>query len=143
MLTLIKPEQMRATLVAGLGCQRGCPADVMLELIESSLRVHGLELQDLCALASIDLKNNEPGLLELARRLRLPLTVFSAQQLSSYEAQLTHRSLTAFEHTGCYGVAESAALALASRSGPARLLIPRTNNRQATFALASTLLDSR
>ena len=69
MLTLIKPEQMRATLVAGFGCQRGCPADVMLELIESSLRVHGLELQDLCALASIDLKNNEPGLLELARRL--------------------------------------------------------------------------
>ncbi len=115
----------------------------MLELIEHSLRGHDLELQDLSALASIDLKSDEPGLLELALRLRLPLTVFSAQQLNAYEAQLTHRSLTTFEHTGCYGVAESAALALANRSGPARLLIPRVNNRQATFALASTLLDSR
>ena len=134
---------MRPTLVAGLGCQRGCSADAMLELIESSLRVHDLELQDLTALASIDLKSNEPGLLDLARLLRLPLTVFNAQQLTSYEAQLTHRSLTAFEHTGCYGVAESAALALASRSGPARLLIPRVKNQQATFALASTLVDSR
>ena len=134
---------MRPTLVAGLGCQRGCPADVMCELIEFSLQGHGLELQDLSALASIDLKRNEPGLLELARRLRLPLTVFSAQQLTSHEAQLTHRSLTAFEHTGCYGVAESAALALASRSGPARLLIPRVKNQRVTFALASTLLDSR
>ncbi|WP_341519988.1 cobalamin biosynthesis protein [Pseudomonas sp. G.S.17] len=143
MPNLIKPDQSRPTLVAGLGCQRGCSAGVMLELIESSLRSHDLELQDLSALASIDLKSNEPGLLELARRLRLPLTVFSAQQLNPYEAQLTHRSLTAFEHTGCYGIAESAALALASRSGAARLLIPRVNNRQATFALASTVLDSR
>ena len=54
MLTLIKPEQMRATLVAGLGCQRGCCAGVMLELIEHSLRGLGLALQDLSALASID-----------------------------------------------------------------------------------------
>jgi len=115
----------------------------MLELIEHSLRGLGLALQDLSALASIDLKSDEPGLLELAQQLGLPLMTFSAAQLSAYEAHLTHRSMTTFEHTGCYGVAESAALALANRSGPARLLIPRVNNRQATFALASTVLDSR
>jgi len=115
----------------------------MLELIEQSLRGHDLELHDLSALASIDLKSNEPGLLKLAEQLGVPLMMFSAAQLNAYEAHLTHRSLTTFEHTGCYGVAESAALALANRSGPARLLIPRINNRQATFALASTLLDSR
>lgn len=130
-------------LVAGLGCQRGCSANALLELIEHSLRDHGLQLQALGALASIDLKSDEPGLFELARQLDLPLRFFSAAQLQPYEAQLTHRSPVAFQHTGCYGVAESAALALASRSGTAALLIPRVNSQLATFALAYTLPHGR
>lgn len=140
---MIKPDQLRPTLVAGLGCQRGCSANALLELIEHSLRNHGLQLKDLAALASIDLKSDEPGLLELARQLGLPLGLFSAAQLQPYEAQLTYRSSVTFQHTGCYGVAESAALALASRSGKAALLIPRVNSRPATFALAYTLPYSR
>jgi cobalt-precorrin 5A hydrolase len=139
MPNLITPDGRGPTLVAGLGCQRGCSARVLIELIESCLLQHELQLQDLGALASIDIKSSEPGLQELAHQLGLPLTFFSAEQLMSHESSLTHRSQTAFEHTGCYGVAESAALALASCSGPARLIIPRANNRQATFALASTL----
>ena len=127
-------------LVAGLGCQRGCSAQGLLELIEQTLHRNQLQLQDLSALASIDLKSDEPGLLELARQLGLPLTLFSTSQLAPFEAQLTHRSVMAFQHTGCHGVAESAALALASDFGPATLLIPRVNSQHATFALASATL---
>ncbi|NNG65578.1 cobalamin biosynthesis protein CobE, partial [Pseudomonas fragi] len=47
-------------------------------------------------------------------------------------------SARAFALTGCFGVAESAALALAEQLGgaPARLLITRQNSSVATFALA-------
>lgn len=133
---MIRPEAARPTRIVGLGCQRGCSADQLLELIQQSLHRAGLSLDDVSALASIDLKAQEPGLLQLASRLDLPLKCFNASELVVHEAQLSHRSEVAFTHTGCHGVAESAALALASESGPAQLLITRQKSPQATFALA-------
>jgi cobalt-precorrin 5A hydrolase len=128
-------------LVIGLGCRRGCPLASLRELIDSSLVRHGLDIQAITALASIDLKSAEPGLLELSETLGVPLVFFSAEELSGVEGQLSHRSQASLEATGCYGVAESAALTLASRlsDAPARLVITRQKNSHATFALASQL----
>ncbi|TWC18517.1 MULTISPECIES: cobalamin biosynthesis protein [unclassified Pseudomonas] len=125
-------------LVVGLGCQRGCPASVLRILLDETLQAHGIALEAVGALASIDLKRDEPGLLELAGQLGLPLTFFSAAQLAGYRERLSHPSQVAFERTGCYGVAESAALALAERLGKttATLRIPRQKCAQATLALA-------
>ncbi len=126
------------TLVVGLGCQRGCDVDTLLGLFDTALAEGGIERQRVTALASIDRKRDEPGVLALARLLNLPLQCFSAAQLAAYEDRLSHKSTVAFAHTGCYGVAESAALALAEQlcGGPARLLITRRKTVQATFALA-------
>ncbi|WHS58456.1 cobalamin biosynthesis protein [Pseudomonas sp. G2-4] len=125
-------------LVVGLGCQRGCPASTLRALLDQTLLAHGIALDQVQALASIDLKRDEPGLLELARQLMLPLTCFSARQLAGYQDRLSHRSEIAFERTGCYGVAESAALALADQLGtkPATLLISRQKAPSVTLALA-------
>ncbi|WP_210643883.1 cobalamin biosynthesis protein [Pseudomonas sp. Tri1] len=127
-------------LVVGLGCQRGCPASTLRALLDQALLAHGVALDQVRALASIDLKRDEPGLLELAEQLALPMTCFSAEQLADYRERLSHRSEIAFERTGCYGIAESAALALADQLGttPAMLLIPRQKGPMSTLALART-----
>ncbi|PMU12466.1 MULTISPECIES: cobalamin biosynthesis protein [unclassified Pseudomonas] len=126
------------TLVVGLGCQRGCPVSTLRALLDQALQAHKIELHQIKALASIDLKREEPGLIELAEQLALPLQYFSCEQLAVYQPQLSHRSDIAFERTGCYGVAESAALALAEHlaQAPAKLLISRQKFAQATLALA-------
>ncbi|MEB0076194.1 cobalamin biosynthesis protein [Pseudomonas sp. CCI3.2] len=136
---------MSTTLVVGLGCQRGCPASLLLELMEQNLAAHGFLIEAITALASIDQKSAEPGLLALATQLALPLVFFSSAELADFDAQLSHRSALAFAHTGCHGVAESAALALAQRlSGhPGTLLINRSKNRRATFALAGDVPNRR
>ncbi|MFK3799118.1 MULTISPECIES: cobalamin biosynthesis protein [unclassified Pseudomonas] len=133
--------RQRPILVIGLGCQSGCPVSVLMGLIEVTLLEHRLALSDITALASIDSKSNEAGLLELAEQLALPLTFFSAEQLAVFEPRLSHRSQIAFDNTGCYGVAESAALALAAQlgDGAATLMIERRNSSRATFALAGSL----
>lgn len=138
-------DLIMTTLVVGLGCQRGCPASLLLELMQLSLQAHGVAVTSISALASVDQKSAEPGLLELAKQLELPLVFFSAAELADVEGLLTHRSPLAFAHTGCHGVAESAALVLAQRigGGPATLLIPRQKNRQATFALAGDTPNRR
>ncbi len=126
------------TLVVGLGCQRGCDVQTLLALFNAALADGGIERQRITALASIDLKRDEPGLLALAQALDLPLQCFSAEQLATYESRLSHKSAVAFAHTGCHGIAESAALALAEHltHAPAHLLITRKKTAQATFALA-------
>jgi cobalt-precorrin 5A hydrolase len=128
------------TLVVGLGCQRGCPVSTLRALLDQALQAHQIELRQVKALASIDLKRDEPALFELAEQLGLQMMYFSSEQLARYQPRLSHRSDIAFERTGCYGVAESAALALAEQlaNGPARLLIPRQKYAQATLALAAT-----
>nr|WP_272903929.1 cobalamin biosynthesis protein [Pseudomonas petrae] len=125
--------------VVGLGCQRDCSALGLRQLMEDGLRECRLELQDIAALASIDGKADEAGLLELGHALGLTVGFFSAGDLAAYETQLSHRSELAFERTGCYGVAESAALAMATRltGSPATLVIPRRKSPHATFALAT------
>lgn len=137
------PASPETCLAIGLGCHSDCPAGVLLELIEASLAQHDLNLAAVSGLASIDNRRQTQGLLQLAERLQLPLVFFSAEQLRAFEPQLTHRSALTFAHTGCYGVAESAALALASQMGPApaRLLIEYRKTRQATFALALSTVE--
>lgn len=126
------------TLVVGLGCQRGCPVSTLRALLDQALQAHNIELHEIKALSSIDLKRDEPALIELAKQLGLQMMFFSSEQLAAYQSQLSHHSQIAFERTGCYGVAESAALALAEQltNAPAKLLIPRQKYAQATLALA-------
>lgn len=122
---------------AGFGCRRGCPADTLETLLRQALANQGLALADLQGIASISLKADEPGLQQLAERLDLPLVLYDTAQLQPYEPQLSHRSATAHAHSGCWGVAESAALALAcQRAGTARLLLKRQILGPATLALA-------
>ncbi|WP_339500411.1 cobalamin biosynthesis protein [Pseudomonas canadensis] len=125
-------------LVVGLGCQRGCDVHTLLGLFNTALAEGSIDRDKITALASIDLKKDEPGILALAETLNLPLHCFSAEQLTTFEDRLSHKSEIAFAHTGCYGIAESTALALAEHlaGGPARLLITRKKTAQATFALA-------
>ena len=131
-------------LYAGIGCRRGCPASELAELLLQVLDAQGLALTALAGLASIDGKQGEAGLRQLARQLGLPLAFFSAAQLAPFEDQLSQRSRTAWQHSGCWGVAESAALAMAAsmRPGPVRLQVARQASSRATLALAcSTALD--
>ena len=132
-------------LVIGLGCRRGCSAQALRALIEQSLARAGLALDGVQALASIDLKRDEPGLVLLAALLGLGLEVFSAAQLDRYGPQLSLHSAIAYEQTGCFGIAESAALALAEQlaGAPASLLITRQHTAEATFALACARQNPR
>ncbi|WP_430309919.1 cobalamin biosynthesis protein [Pseudomonas sp. PONIH3] len=124
-------------LYAGFGCRRGCPVETLAVLLRQTLTSHALPLSALKAIASIKPKAREPGLLALAERLGLPFICFDSSHLATFEPLLSQRSTIAYAQTGCWGVAESAALALAGRSGTEpRLRVPRQGLRGATLALA-------
>ena len=127
-------------LVAGLGCNRGCPLEPLLALLDQTLTGHGLRRGDLSALASIELKRDEKGMHELAAELGLPITFYPVAVLSEYGDRLSRKSEIVFRETGCYGVAEAAALAhaerLISQDFRAELIISKQKNADATLAVA-------
>lgn len=125
-------------LVAGLGCVRGCAQVTLGALLDEALRSAARSETPLSAIASIDLKRNEPGLLDLGAARGIPCAFYSAAELLRYDDRLSARSEVVYRETGCYGVAEAAALAHAERlaNGPAELLLPKRKTAGATVALA-------
>lgn len=72
-------------VVAGIGCRRDTPFSLINTLLHRQLAASGLDPLALREIGSISLKQNEPGLLELAASLRVPFQVFSADELRRHE----------------------------------------------------------
>ena len=145
------------SLVAGMGCRRGAPLEHLEELLTETFRAHRLSMDSLACIATADLKGDEPGLLQLAERLGVPLRTFSAPQLNAmFDAETAAvpapsvaandaagpaddaairptPSPRAHRLVGVWGVAEPAALLA---SGAKSLLVPRQATGQATIAIA-------
>jgi cobalt-precorrin 5A hydrolase / precorrin-3B C17-methyltransferase len=121
-------------LALGIGCERGCEADEIAMLAEESLAEAGLAAAAVAAVVSIKLKRAEPSIHALAQRLGVPARFFSAERLLTETPRLTEKSEAAFRATGCWGVAEGAALAAAGLDGA--LIVPKRKSRRATCAIA-------
>ncbi|WP_199616028.1 cobalt-precorrin 5A hydrolase [Paenibacillus alkalitolerans] len=96
------------TLVVGIGCNRGTPAAEIEQVILETMRELKLSPKSIRNLASIDLKKDEPGLLELCAKYKWKLETYTPQQLN--QIPLRNPSETVYKYTGAYGVSEPAAL---------------------------------
>jgi cobalt-precorrin 5A hydrolase / precorrin-3B C17-methyltransferase len=121
-------------LALGVGCERGCTADELNALADATLAEHGLAAGSVAVVVSLDLKTDEPAVHALAARLGIPARFFSAEELRAETARLASPSETVFRETGCYGVAEGAALAAVGPNGA--LVAAKCKSRRATCAVA-------
>ncbi|MFI1708984.1 precorrin-3B C(17)-methyltransferase [Streptomyces griseoruber] len=106
------------SLVVGVGASRGAPAEEVLEVIESALREAGLSPRSVASLATVDAKAEEPGILEAAARLGVPVVTYTAGELAS--VAVPNPSDAPLAAVGTPSVAEAAAL----REG-GELLVPK------------------
>ena len=79
----------RQPIALGLGCDRGTPAATLVWAVVDALASCGAALADVAAVASINLKADEPGLLELARWQGWTIHFYAAAEL----AAVANRSL--------------------------------------------------
>ncbi|MDB1088448.1 precorrin-3B C(17)-methyltransferase [Streptomyces sp. ACA25] len=126
------------SLLVGVGASRGVPADEILTLLERTLAGAGLSPRSVAGLATVEAKAGEPGLLEAARRLGLPLTTYSADRLAGVE--VPHPSEHPLRAVGTPSVAEAAALTAAGAGGalvvPKQKSAPEGRPAMATCAVA-------
>ena len=125
-------------LALGLGCDRGTPAATIRQAIDEALARAGATLADVEAVASIDLKADEAGLLEVARACGWTLRFYAAAELA--QVMVPNPSETVRKHTGTPSVSEAAAL-LAAGTDLSHLLIEKhrlrgPDGRNATVSIA-------
>lgn len=125
---ILRPQ----TLVAGIGCNRGTSTEEIRTLLTQVLRDFGLAEKSLATLASISIKHDEPGLLELARELGLPLVFFEKDELKQAQGIQTPSKIVE-KHIGVNSVCEAAAI-LAARQG--KLIVPKHSTPNVTVAIA-------
>jgi cobalt-precorrin 5A hydrolase/precorrin-3B C17-methyltransferase len=121
-------------LALGTGCERGCSTEEIVDLAHSALAEAGLAAGAVAAVVSVELKLAEPAIHALAAELGVPARFFPASRLLIETPRLSERSPAAFRATGCWGVAEGAALAAAGPDG--LLVVPKRKSRRATCAIA-------
>ncbi|MEU1515321.1 precorrin-3B C(17)-methyltransferase [Streptomyces sp. NPDC005811] len=106
------------SLVVGVGASRGAPAEEVLDVIEGALREAGLSPRSVASLVTVDAKAGEPGILEAAARLGVPVVTYAAGELAA--VAVPNPSDAPLAAVGTPSVAEAAAL----REG-GELLVPK------------------
>ena len=120
-------------LVVGAGCSRGCPAEELLALIGAVLAEAGARPDAVRALATVDRRADEPGMVAAARHHGWPLVTHPAPALR--DVAVPTPSAVVASHLGTASVAEAAALLSA---GGDTLLVTKRRSAHATCALAAT-----
>ena len=100
-------------VILGMGCRKGKSYEELRDFAEETLRELCLGREAVCAIASIDVKKEEPGLVSLAVDLGVPLQTFSAEELEKSELEnwTFAESDRVREHVGTGNVCERAAAA--------------------------------
>jgi cobalt-precorrin 5A hydrolase len=126
-VVILRPKN----LVVGVGCNRGTSADEITEAIARVLEERGLSPKSVKALATIDAKRDEAGLLEAATRLGVPLTFCDTATLNAVP-NVPNPSDAPMKFVGVQGVAEPAALHVSG----GRLVVDKVKSGNVTVAVA-------
>lgn len=127
-------------LTLGIGCDRGTSLATLLEAVDAALQLAGAQPSQVVGVASITLKADEQGLLDLAAARRWPLQFFPPEVLAG--VPVPNPSETVRRHTGTPSVSEAAALLAAGPATPMTALVVEKlrhrgrDERHATVSIA-------
>ncbi|MEM9715996.1 MAG: precorrin-3B C(17)-methyltransferase [Pseudomonadota bacterium] len=118
----------------GVGCARDCDPAELASLVQYTLDEARISSGAISSVNTIDLKADEPAVIELAKALDVPLRVFPAEVLEAETPRLPNPSDVVFAEVGAHGVSEAAALAQAGAE--AKLVVEKQKTANATCAIA-------
>ncbi|MGF6903781.1 cobalamin biosynthesis protein [Paraburkholderia sp. GAS348] len=120
------------TLSIGIGCRLHSSAEQIEAAVRAALGSHAFD--EISAIASVDTKAHETGLLEFCARHALPLKLFSRAQIAAIS--VSDPSAATREHLGIDGVCEPCALLAAAAESDAGSA-PRAAYASALASVAS------
>lgn len=113
------------SFVLGIGCRKNTDFQKLSSFLGEVLTTLHIHESAISSIASIDVKQDEPALLQLASQLEIPFQVFSAETLNAIEGEFTASSFVA-QQVGVDNVCERSVIA----SGGETFLLRKTTNPQ-------------
>ncbi|MDJ0726281.1 MAG: precorrin-3B C(17)-methyltransferase [Prochloraceae cyanobacterium] len=95
-------------LWVGIGCERGTSKQLIKQAIETVFDRNHLATEAIAGIATIDIKADELGILELSRDWQLPIITFTAAELAKIEVPTPSKVVS--QEVGTPSVAEAAAI---------------------------------
>ena len=131
-LLTLRPKEY----VIGIGCKRGKAAEQIDDFVHRVLKESGISMEQVAALASIDRKKDEEGILWMSSHYGIPFVTYSAEELQQVEGSF-HASEFVKSQVGVDNVCERAALRF---SGPGGILI---TGKQAEDGITAAIAKRR
>lgn len=119
----------------GLGARKGVTQAEVAAAVATCLEDAGIDPRAVVALASIDLKKQEAGILAYSYECGVPFVTYTAEELRTVEGAFAGSSFVQ-SVTGVANVCERAAAYAAGRSGHAEVLVHKTIHGNVTTAVA-------
>lgn len=131
-LLTLRPKEY----VVGIGCKRGKASEQIDDFVHRVLKESGISMEQVAALASIDRKKDEEGILWMSSHYGIPFVTYSAEELQQVEGAF-HASEFVKSQVGVDNVCERAALQF---SGPGGTLI---TEKQAEDGITAAIAKRR
>lgn len=119
----------------GLGARKGVTQAEVAAAVATCLEDAGIDPRAVVAIASIDLKKQEAGILAYSYESGVPFVTYTAEELRTVEGAFAGSSFVQ-SVTGVANVCERAAAYAAGRSGHAEVLVHKTIHGNVTTAVA-------
>lgn len=135
-----KPREQETVLqllfqpyVLGMGCKKGKAFSELQSFVEDVIKEENIEIREVFAMASIDIKREEWGLLYLSCFYHLPFFTYTAEELQALPGSFSASCFVA-QVTGVPNVCERSAMAAAGKE--AELIIKKQAKDGMTLAVA-------
>ena len=124
-------------IVAGVGCKKGTSVDKIEHAVQEAFAKAGMRMEALCAVASIDLKKEEAGLLEFCETRNVSFETYAAEELQAVPGTYSASEFVSGV-TGVDNVCERSAVKYASEHGAndGELLLRKQAQDGVTVALS-------
>lgn len=119
--------------IVGMGCKKDIPYENVRSLFCETLKKMNISICSVRAIASIDLKKEEPALKELCKEFGIPSVFFTSEELNSLDNIGYSESNLVRSVTGVDCVCERSAIK-ASKNG--KLILRKTSKNGVTIAIA-------
>jgi cobalt-precorrin 5A hydrolase len=117
-------------IVLGMGCNRGTSAEEIEQVIMDTMSELRFSVKSVKALCTIDLKEDEAGLLAVVKKHGWEFVCYTPQELNRIEIE--DPSETVFKYTGAYGVSEPGAKLY---SGAEQLILTKKKSSNVTISV--------
>jgi cobalt-precorrin 5A hydrolase len=118
--------------VLGIGCRRGVSSERIIDFIDTQLQAHRIDPRCVGLIASVDLKNDEAGILQAATHYKVPARFIPRNEIEQVESAFSSSDFVKAQ-IGVTGVCEPAAWIAAGGKG--RFLLRKTAFEGITLAI--------